>query len=213
MFYPLRLCTQIYSLVIFAVFCKMFRDSGNPSSYQTQSIRTAGSQSWRWAPFGSYDNRFQTLLRQLQFYSCRASSLLPVVKIHCQLYTCRIFTILYVCITHSNVVIVCIYDIYKASVCPRSAHHDIILTVVNLTAAKFKPLIFSLSDLFFPSVASITIFTTLYGSFLLYLWVTDLSKWLIKCLYISLRLRFNCTIWGSHSGGYEEFYLLGYNAV
>jgi hypothetical protein len=22
-----------------------------------------------------------------------------------------------------------------------------------------------------------------------------------------------CRIWGSHSGGYEEFYLLGYNAV
>jgi hypothetical protein len=22
-----------------------------------------------------------------------------------------------------------------------------------------------------------------------------------------------CGIWGSHSGGYEEFYLLGYNAV
>jgi hypothetical protein len=22
-----------------------------------------------------------------------------------------------------------------------------------------------------------------------------------------------CRIWGSHGGGYEEFYLLGYNAV
>jgi hypothetical protein len=22
-----------------------------------------------------------------------------------------------------------------------------------------------------------------------------------------------CKIWGSHSGGYEEYYLLGYNAV
>jgi hypothetical protein len=28
-----------------------------------------------------------------------------------------------------------------------------------------------------------------------------------------MELGFTCRIWGSHSGAYEEFYLLGYNAV
>jgi hypothetical protein len=36
------------------------------------------------------------------------------------------------------------------------------------------------------------------------------EMWCYSILKLSLAL---CNIWGSHNGGYEEFYLMGYNAV